>query len=215
MSQTVNCDIFLKHISYEIDPIEFLISYLEKNFMMLLNKKKDLKIKENPISSMLDLGIRGLLEFLGFQVKLQDPGAESSSRKETGERDFIFTWENKEFVVLEALRLVSRKNNKSAILEHLKKIFQYDSIGHKTLIIVCYVNENLNLVDEWNNYCNLANNFNWKHPQEGILLDDSKKMPHEIKKGLTFHKRNTQDEPNVTIYHYLIHGFEFNTPKNP
>ena len=94
-------------------------------------------------------------------------------------------------------------------MDHLKKIFKYDSIGHKTLIIACYVNENLNLEEEWNNYCYLVNHYNWKHPQAGYLQIDNKNIPHEKKKGLTFHKRNTKDVPNVTIYHYLIHGFEF------
>jgi hypothetical protein len=205
---TIKCNILLKHETSEINPESFLISSLEATFQRLLNKKKDLRKTEKPISSMLDLGIRGLLEHIGIQVKLEDPGGESSTGKETGERDFIFTWKNKEFAILEALRLVTKKKNK-VILDHLKKIFQYDSIGHKTLIIACYVNENLNLEEEWNNYCYLVNNFTWKYPQEGYLQDISEDLPHEIKKGLTFHKRNTQDEPNVTIYHYLIHGFEF------
>ena len=81
---TIKCIILLKHESSEIIPDSFLISCLETTFQRLLNKKKDLRRTENPISSMLDLGIRGLLEYFDFQVKLQDPGGESSSGKETG-----------------------------------------------------------------------------------------------------------------------------------
>lgn len=156
-------------------------------------KSKNAKINEDDRNKYIAELLNSSGEFIALD---QTMWSTSPEKKSSGEIDIMVKDKNGLlFTIIEALILDSVKSDYT--IEHIDKVFLYDSTGCEDLFILVYFN-NKNFGSFWNKYVNFISNHNYQYKFKSVdKINDFRFSEIRIVKAK--HLRN-----NKTVYLYHI-----------
>lgn len=157
----------------------------------------DISLK-NALENTINDTIRNLLDAKGYDVKDQTRHGASATGKQAGNVDLLVKVGQYPVTLIEALRL--EEVSKKYILEHVNRIYKYDTLGLKYNFLISYV-KTKDFQDFCHRYIDYIKDMKYPYDVKRWMIWDSKQYS-EIR---TIEMILDREGIETKLYHMVIH----------
>lgn len=179
------------------DNIQDIENVLCEDIMFCCEKvQSDFTLKDAGENSINDR-IRDLLEAMGYDIKDQTRHGLSARGKDAGNIDILIKMGKFPIAILEALKVTCFREK--YILEHINRIYKYDTLGLKHNFLIIYVKD-MSINEFFERYVKCLQK--WEYPYKVINInEDNQKQYPEIR---TIKMILDREGIQTKLYHFII-----------